>query len=32
MKSLLQTIGFVAALFILAVVTDQFTPLKQLTS
>jgi hypothetical protein len=32
MKSLLQTIGVVAALFILAVVTDQFMPLKQLTN
>ncbi len=32
MKRLLQTIGFVAALFILAVVTDQFMPLRQLTN
>jgi hypothetical protein len=30
MKGLLQTIGLVGALFVLAVVLDQFTPLKQL--
>src|SRR5258706_447078 len=32
MKTLLQTVGLVAAVFILAVIVDQFTPLKQLSA
>jgi hypothetical protein len=30
MKTFLQTVGLIAVLFVLAVVVDQFTPLKQL--
>src|SRR4051794_8956562 len=32
MKSILQTAGLIIAIFILAVLLDQLTPLKQLTS